>query len=66
MIPEETKITKVSVMEDTEGAIYSDGSRRDGHTAAATTRDSLYLRELATVMAAERLGIAMGCTSQKR
>ena len=54
------KIQKVMVVEDREGAEYSDGSRRDGHTAAATTQGSSYLGTRATVMAAEMLGIAMG------
>ena len=40
MVPEKAKVTGVVVMEDTEGAIFSDGSRREGHTTAATTRDS--------------------------
>lgn len=39
---------------------YSDGSRRDGHTRAATTRDRYYLGTVATVMDAEMLEIALG------
>ena len=38
----------------------SDGSRRDGHTAAATTKEGYYLEQLVTVMDAEMLGVAMG------
>ena len=60
------RITRVGVAGDTEGAIYSDGSRREGHTAAATTKDSWYLGEMATVMDAEMLGIAMGWRRAKK
>ena len=52
-------ITNVTITEETEGAIYTDGSRREGQTAAATTKNSWYLGEMATVMDAEMLGIAM-------
>ena len=51
------RISGVSVSEDHTGGEYSDGSRRDGHTTAATTRDRRCLGTMATVMDA---GIAMG------
>ena len=66
MIGEDRRITNVTVVEDTEGAIYTDGSRRAGHTAAATTKDTWYLGETATVMDAEMLGVAMGWSKAKR
>ena len=54
------KIANVSIGEDNTGVIFTDGSRREGHTAAATTKDTWYLVELATVMDAEISGIAIG------
>ena len=40
--------------------------KKEGHTAAATTRDIWYLGTMATVMDAEMLGIAMGWSKQKK
>ena len=55
---ENPRVKNVKVVDDTEGAIYTDGSRRGGHMAAATTRDSWYLGETATVMdARDRDGV---------
>ena len=66
MSGEDGRITNVTIGEDAAGAIYSDSSRRGGHTAAATTKDTWYLGEMATVMDAEVLGIAMGWAKAKR
>ena len=60
------RAARVTVVEESEQAEYWDGSRRDGHTAAATTRDSRYLGTVATVMDAEMPGIAMGWARGKR
>ena len=57
MTGEGGRIKNVEVVGGTEGAEFPDGSGRDGHTAAATTRDAWYLRTIAAVMDAE---IAMG------
>lgn len=54
------RLELVTVVEDTMGAEFSDRSRRDGHTAAATTRQSWHLGTRETVMDAEILGIVMG------
>ena len=59
MTGKEGKITNVKIAESTEGAEFSDGGRREGQIAAATTRDTWYLGITATVMDAEMLGIAM-------
>ena len=59
-------ITGVTVKEEYKGGEFSDGSRRDGHTAAATTKKGLYLGEVATVMDAEMLGVAMGWEKSKK
>ena len=56
----EGRIKNVIIGESAEGAAFSDGSRQEGHTAAATTRDARYLGTMATVMDAEMLGIAIG------
>ena len=66
MTGEEGKIKNVKIAEETDGAEYSDGSRREGQTAAATTRDAWYLGTTATVMDAEMLGIAMGWAREKK
>lgn len=58
--------TNIVVGEDTTEAICADGSRREGHRAAATTHEMWYLGELATVMDAEMLGIEMGCSKAKQ
>ena len=50
----------IEKVEGTEEAELSDESRREGHTAAATTRDNWYLGSMATVMDAEMIGFAMG------
>ena len=60
MNEQKAKIKNVTEVEYIVGAIDSDGSRRDSHTAAATNTDTWYLGETATVMDAEMLGIAMG------
>ena len=44
---------------------YSDGSRLEGHTVAATISQSEYLRKFATVMDAEMLGIALAWKHHK-
>ena len=53
------RVKNGTVTEDGEDVEYSDGSRRDGVTAAATTKDTWYLGEFATIMDAEMLGVAM-------
>ena len=59
-------ITGVTVKEGYEGGEFSDGSRRDGHTAAATTKKGFYLGQVATVKDAEMLGVAMGWEKPKK
>ena len=57
---------KIKNVEDPEGAAFSDGSKREGHTAAAATRDTRYLGTGATVMDAEMLGMAIGWSKSKQ
>ena len=52
--------------EKTEAVEISEGSRRDGHTAAGTTKKGFYLGQVATVIDAEMLGVAMGWEQSKR
>ena len=59
-------ITGVTVEKSHNGGEYSDGSRRDRHTAAATTKKGFYLGQVATVMDAEMLGVAMGWEQSKK
>ena len=55
------KIQQVDVLEDIpEGGVYTDGSRIDGQTAAATITEATFLGRYATVMDAEMLAIAIG------
>ena len=49
------KIRNITTKEDADGAEYAEGSRRDGHTTAATIRETLNLGMMATVMDAEML-----------
>ena len=58
--------TGVTVNEECEGGEFSDGSRTDGHTAAATTKKGLYLGQVATVIDAEMLGVAMRWENSKK
>ena len=53
----------VTVKEDYGWGEFSDGSKKGGHTAAATTKKAFYLGEVATVMDA---GIAMGWEQSKK
>ena len=46
--------------EAAEGGVYTDGSRIERRTAAATITKAEYLGRYATVMDAEMLAIAMG------
>ena len=48
-------ITGVTINENYEGGEFSDGSRRYGRTAAATTKEGFYLGQVATVMDREML-----------
>ena len=43
-----------------EGGVYTDGSRVDNKTAAATITRGQHLGRYVTVMDAELLGVAMG------
>ena len=52
---------EVKVLEEIpEGAVYTDGSRLEGHTAAATITRATFLGRYTTVMDVEMLAIAMG------
>ena len=55
------RVAGLKVLEGvTEGGVYTDGSRIEGQTAAATITRAIFLGRYATVMDAEMLAIAMG------
>lgn len=58
---DQARLTGFSIVEGTQGreVTYSDGSRGEGHTAAATIGEHFYLGRYATVADAELLGMAM-------
>ena len=56
----------VTIKQEYEGGEFSDGSRRDGHKAAATTKKGFYLWQVAAVMDAEMLGVAMWWENPKK
>ena len=60
------RIGGVTVVEGHERGEFSDGSSRYGHTAAATTTRGFYLGQVATVLDAEMLGVAMGWAQSKQ
>ena len=53
---QQRRITYVNVVQDTESVTFSDGSRLNGHTAAAAIG---YVGQTETVMDTEMLGITM-------
>ena len=55
------RLQHLEVVENTpERGVYTDGSRLDGRTAAATITSPTFVGRYATVMDAEMLAIAMG------